>query len=63
MTLSFSKNASDPHHQTHQKVVGDSTVYNLRSSLNGGPTETFSVTAGYSLSFLEGGKGTLTEVE
>ena len=63
MTLSFSKNASDPHHQTHQKVVGDSTVYNLRSSLNGGPTETASETADGTATFLEGGKGTLTEVE
>ena len=63
MTISFQKNESDPHHQTHQKIVGDNTVYNLKSSINGGKTKTASETAEGKASFVNGGEGTLTEVK
>ena len=45
MTFFFRKNEGNPHHQTHQTVVGDETTYNLKSSVNGGPTKTASENA------------------
>ena len=62
MTLSFEADSENPHDQTHQKVVGDETVYNLKSSVSGGPTTTASETA-TGVATLDSGKGTLTETK
>jgi len=53
-TISFQKDAANPHHQTHQIVTGDEHSYNLWSNANGGETRTASETAEGTLTFEKG---------